>query len=186
MILLRSVLCAYALMCAAVSKADLVSMNIGESAAELVPVKWVADLEEIDSETAIAKFYYETPTSDGRFEVHVSRIFSIEFGTFEKMSRDLPARNSHRDIRSPVYTDVKKNRRRWILLDNSDLSVAELLGERTRVQPKNREGAELKVYGVISHMDDENAILIISEKGGGKASLTLERRHIKTWNRDPR
>ena len=180
---MNKILAMCVLLYAGSANSDLVYINIGPNWPEKVDVKWVAELEEIDDASDLATFYYESNEGDGKFKVHVTRIYSIVFQQFERMTEDYPTNNSHRDLEAALKFIRSKDRSRGILLDNTGGILDEEIPKKAIVEPKDRQGSELKVYGVITYMDEEDAILNISKRGGGRISITVDRSLVKSWNR---
>ncbi|MEP1522619.1 hypothetical protein [Ascidiaceihabitans sp.] len=165
------------------ANADLISINIGGTGSQKTNVKWQANLISIDEQSGVATFSYETPDGISEFQLHTTRIYSILFRPLLIMNEDYPSRNAHRGFEQPLPTRASRDRSRGILLDNSAAQADFILPSNAIVQPPNRVGDDLKVYGVINSLEDGIATLTISSQGGATETIKLDAGLLLSWVR---
>lgn len=167
-----------------VTSADLVRLNLGETWRKPQNVVWIGKLVRIDPEEDLATFAYVYDQDDFEFSVHITRIVWIEFNAQIEMSDNFP-RETSRDFAAPLEANPGNDPRRSILLENRGGEAADVLPPDVRAVPRNLAGPDIRVFGIIISVDDQEAILILTKRDGRRTSLVVDRQLLKNWVREP-
>ncbi len=123
-----------------------------------IPLTWICTLEKIDADSKIAYFTYQNNDKTERFEVHVTRIYSLTLDNQNRVNLQFPKTMTDLKTKLPINPHATPN-----LEVSNKTGISGDIPEKVRFKLSN-DNLILFMNGVIKKADIETILLEVLNK----------------------
>jgi hypothetical protein len=138
---------------------------------------WTGTLQKIDLESQIAYFRFRNRSQLEKFQVHVTRIYSLTLDNQDRIDRPFPV--TRQDLKTALPTNPRSV---GILELTNESFVADDIPNEVRIRP-DRKSPVIYLSGTIKHADLQKLMIEAKAEGRKTSKFEISRSDLLKWIR---